>query len=304
MIEAKLHYLEMVDATERQEVRIRQHLLSGGDPLKFPPPVSPADELPPLAWELHEAGFFRAIASTLDCLAAVALGIGAFPRDLFRTDWGRLNDELNKTVSTPPSGKGQVLQAKLAQDILDAVAALPPEGWIPWASETRNMLVHRARLMGLEQGHVPGRGRISLPGAPARWLRIAHHLPRRPDLSLIEGMRDSPQIDDFCFAEDGRETTERLLASCHQLAESVGALVLSFWQERKSDPSLITQPVAKQWPPRRQTALTFGGFAPGTLPFDVDTMMLDPALGQRLVAGGVSDRDRRAVWGTRSGRGG
>jgi hypothetical protein len=71
LVEAKLHYLEWLDARERMNNFIADSIKidSSGDPYqKLPPVNAPIDELPNALEAMHICGFFRAIGSSLDCL--------------------------------------------------------------------------------------------------------------------------------------------------------------------------------------------------------------------------------------------
>jgi len=79
MIEASLHWLEYLDARDRDNARIAHAVkLTPTGPVFDPPrPRNAFDQLCPDFIRIHQAGMIRSLASALDCLAGVIIGVAA-----------------------------------------------------------------------------------------------------------------------------------------------------------------------------------------------------------------------------------
>jgi len=96
LAEAGLHLLDLQEAEEQMEKKLA-HCTEGG---KFAPPRpdSAASLLPEAYSVLHVAGFFRAIGSVFDCMAATIVGAAAVLdgtriKGLLLGAWHRRGDE-------------------------------------------------------------------------------------------------------------------------------------------------------------------------------------------------------------------
>jgi hypothetical protein len=78
MTEAALHWLEFLDAAERDSARFADavQIENGRPTISAPRPRSPLDQLAPELVRVHYAGIVRALASALDCLAGVVIRCG------------------------------------------------------------------------------------------------------------------------------------------------------------------------------------------------------------------------------------
>lgn len=288
LVEARVHELELREAADAISGRMRAHLSLGGAAGGhfYPAPRSAADELPGVLDDLHVVGFFRALASALDALAVLVVGVVGLPLDVYRIQWRQLDEHLASLASKGGAeSAGAELQQQFGRWWAGAVAAAGPAGWLPWTIEMRNMLVHRPRLLGWSQGRVPGGGRLILPGGPGRHIDVVRHLPRWPGLSTAEGIHRAKGIQEFSLEERGHETMAGVAASTLTLVEDVSAALRLLWLHRRAEPGAIVQPAAKQWKWREVPA--FAGYAPGSLPFSVDLMNLHPGVAARLEAAGV-----------------
>ncbi len=91
LIEAKLHIFEWLDAREKENKRIENAVSVNSDgavQVKLPPAKSPLDDLPSKMDAMHICGFFRAIGSSLDCLAAIIIAVLALPISLRKASIG------------------------------------------------------------------------------------------------------------------------------------------------------------------------------------------------------------------------
>lgn len=144
LVEAKVHLLELASALEEED-RFVERAIDYDDEgmahIAMPPRLAAIDDLPRILRGMHIAGFFRAIGSAVDCLAAAAVGVLAIPERIQFIDLGQVRKALDKG----PGADSAV--ADLWQPVKDAVAsaASSQPGWLDWTLDYRNTLVHRAR---------------------------------------------------------------------------------------------------------------------------------------------------------------
>ena len=286
LVEGRLHHVELVSAWAEQERRWARHVASGGDPRKFPPPVDPKDELPFEVEDMYLTDLFRAIAQILDCLAVAVIAIGDLPVPLYRAAWPATLNLLTDIKATTP----------FADDVIRVVQKSGPFGWLEWVLAMRNMLVHRPRLVGIGSVRVIGTD-IVAPSVPMHdRLRIVHHLPRRPERSVVESWLLGGGPHHAYLDEDGGVTTERMLVATRELAEGLAELCQVRWTARRGNGNSQRHFTA-QWPDRKtKSNLTFEGFSPGSDQFQGDTIMLHGTLGRRLRAAALLDDARTSVW--------
>lgn len=84
-------------------------------------------------------GFFRAMGSTLDCLAASTIGILRLPYSIRRAAFSQLLNLPNEVADEHP----------VWRELADLIYrnANEPTGWLHWALQMRHALMHRPRLM-------------------------------------------------------------------------------------------------------------------------------------------------------------
>lgn len=290
LVEAKLHYLEWLDAREKQNARIADVIKrdqSGELYVKMPSAVEPIDDLPNKLEGMHVCGFFRAIGSSLDCLGAVIIGVLGLPTSLRRSDIGTANRALAKVAASGTLG------AQVQTDFRDfferVKKAAGPEDWLEWADQYRNMFVHRGRRFTYNQ-IIPRD--TPLYDAGGRWIPRATstmHLAKHPDKSDAEAFIKK----DIILNEDADVTFSGIFKSCRELEETICGRLVSIWQERRSNPSLIEQP-ATQWDARIRPC-KFDGYKPDAEPIGGDVMVGHPVLRHRMVAASVDDA-HRSLW--------
>src|SRR6266851_4576567 len=88
-----------------------------------------------------QAGIIRALASALDCLAGVIIGVAALPLNILRADFDKARAKLAKINGAANAGAS--MQAQLAKQLEDAISAAGPQGWLGWTIDFRNMLAYR-----------------------------------------------------------------------------------------------------------------------------------------------------------------
>jgi hypothetical protein len=286
--DAALHYLEYLGACQRED-QLVERMLGADGTLRYPKPSSPADLLPARLMDLHRAGFFRALGSTLDCLSAVAVGVLAIPMTIVTADFSKLRDWLRGTRDK--TALRHRLQTDFGSKLESFISAGGPAGWVEWVDSYRNMLVHRARRLTLAlmetEAHV-----LDPRGRPIPRVVPVTVLPNDPSKSDIQAMVDSPVP---VLKEDGRRTMWGAFESIRFVAEHCAKELCSIWANRRTSPSLIHQP-REQWTdlqPRRQSA--FNGYEDRKLEISVKALMTDPTAPRRLEAAALTS-DKRPLW--------
>jgi hypothetical protein len=296
MTEAALHWLEYLDASERDSARFADAVkMQRGGPTLSPPRVrSPYDQLSPDFMRVHQAGIIRALASTLDCLAGVLIGVVAVPQSILRADFAGARRALGKINDS--GAIGLAAQAQFAARLETAIAAAGPPGWLDWTLDFRNMLVHRGRRIELGQ-YLPVEPVLHGPdGHPVIRSRRVSHLPRDPARSDIEVFLDMPC--NLVLHEEAQRTLQGLISSTSNLLETAATDLLEFWRWRRAHPVDLPQPAA-QWPHGPSTlSAGFSGYAPGSLSLNSETaMLLHPITARRFHAAALDDRTRQ-LWTT------
>ncbi len=166
--------------------------LLGANGRTMPGPMTSIDDRVALAqMESASTEAFRALGSAFDCLAALVVLIVGVPAPVQRAE----GSWLIQRPTGSPIAPAQDVAWTAVHDAVAASAADPP-GWLAWALETRNAVVHRGKLLRTWMMR-PGRR----PGTPQLWIRtetpthylirVEEHLRRRPWLpdmhALIEG---------------------------------------------------------------------------------------------------------------------
>lgn len=292
LAEAKLHYLEWINARDEQNSQIADGIqFDQNGEAYFKPPRSnaPVDDLPNKLEGLHLCGFFRAIGSSLDCLGAVIIGVLGLDTSLRRSSINIAEKVLTNVKST--SDPGIQLQLDFRTFFEGIKKSSGPEDWLEWADQYRNMFVHRGRR--LTSNHVHPR-EPRLYDAAGQWIPRATstlHLAKYPDKSDAEAFIRL----DMVLEEDAEKTLNGVFQSCRELEEHVCNRLLSIWEERRKDPSLIEQPTT-QWADNKLRNCKFNGYAPVAASSISDSMTGNPVLFRRMLAAAADDAHRSKVW--------
>ncbi|HET7786371.1 MAG TPA: hypothetical protein VFL36_10390 [Myxococcales bacterium] len=288
IVEARLHLLELRDARTRWNQEFARRVQDSPSGLTMLAASNVRDELPRALASLHLGGLLRAVGSTLDCLAAVVIGVGALPLNILKADFSKMITYL--TAPTRRAGLPRLHQ-ELAETLERAVRTAGPEGWLEWATGYRNMLVHRGRQMNLSK-IVPELSRIVRPdGREVVRFQLVSVLPADPGRSEVEVWRDGDRSP-FLLSEDASLTVEGIYASTTRLVEDVSASMKDVWLRRRTEPSMIAQP-RKQWELLEATRPSgFRGYAPGSLDISIREMHATQEFGLRLLSASLSDPQR------------
>jgi hypothetical protein len=291
LVEAKLHYMEWIDARETINERIIDgiKLSPHGAPFfKHPPSLAPIDDLPNKLDELHRAGFFRAIGSSLDCLGAVVIGVLGLQTSLRHSSIDSARRTLSK-IEDLGTAKTK-LQIEFGNFLEQSIKSSGPEDWLEWADQYRNMFVHRGRRLTYNQVF-PTVPPFYSAGAWRTKASSNVHLAKYPDKSDAEAFIKV----DMVLNEPADSSLRGVFDSTRRLEHSICSRLLSIWRERRNDPSLIEQPET-QWTNKRLRACTFQGYDTNVEPLNVSEMSSSGAPLRRLVAAAADDGNRDRVW--------
>jgi hypothetical protein len=106
MTEAALHWLEYLGASDRDDARLADAVkMTPSGPMIVPPRARHAlDQLCPEFIQIHQAGIIRALASALDCLAGVVIGVAALPMSILKADFDKARAKLAKINGAAHAG--------------------------------------------------------------------------------------------------------------------------------------------------------------------------------------------------------
>lgn len=295
MTEAALHWLEYLGASDRDNARLADAVkMTPTGPVISPPRARHAlDQLCPELIHIHQAGIIRALASALDCLAGVLIGVAALPMSILRADFDKARAKLAKINGAANAGAN--MQAQLAAQLEAAISSAGPQGWLEWTLDFRNMLVHRGRRLELGQFLRIEPILFGPDGQPAPRARHVSHLPRDPGRSDVEVFLGMPW--NTVLHEGGQRTLQGLMNSSVQLLETMATHLLDLWRWRRDHPADLRQP-AEQWKDGPSTQSTgFNGYASGSLVLEPGLGMMHPITARRFHAAALDDAARRQ-WAT------
>lgn len=236
----------------------------------------------------HLAGFFRALGSTADCLAAAAIGVLLAPRDIRRAshlDLLALDDP--RADATPDQrGAWQEIQTSVNEH-----RSRDPTGWLDWAIEARNAIVHRARQLSMllpgqatddrAPIHVVADNPYDVATAISRGVP---HLRRRPWLGDLSDLGASARIEDIWLLEPAIVTLMGMREHLNDLVEDIAGKLLAHWQEISAGGLRLLSGPARS---RRSEDLPeslrarFSGFAP-PIPLKITFGAFHPHVATRI----------------------
>lgn len=302
----------VLSAVEGIQVNLRELAMSASDVERYSGPNGTTLPGPTTTLEeyldhkrLHRAvtESVRAFGSTLDCLAAVTIGLLGLPSSLQAASGAAL-----LTFPQLPDGapKNQQALRRRAQMSFERMAEAPP-GWLAWALELRNAVVHRGHLTqvmlqrpsdALTRLHV----RTNVP--PQYLVRVEPHLrgrPWQPDMLTLSGPGSAadaliwlPEPAAVTVSEIQARAVTLVRVMCEELGdalsdEHVGLLVPEKQWRLERDPAK----------PKAQTerAARFTGFDPSYPMPPLGQMRVHPKSVPRLQ---LAERLRTSLWGQRS----
>lgn len=272
----------------------QKSLRHGVRPPVIAPPSKSRDESL-CARDCHVAGFFRAVGSVFDNTAVAVAVLAALPVDIVeRFTWGSLRSAFDRArKSSNPSWDQEAIDLWIQA----AKRGAGPIGWLEWAVSMRNMLVHRPRRVWTARV-VP-----DPPNGFPRRLRTSFLLPREPELTTVEVMRDAVGLNDSLLREDAFVTMSGILESTKKFTEAVCAYLFSLAEKRRQTPGLLAQP-PEQWRDKSVLPRIPKDYFEGYMPMSVeslaqgDSLNTSGSLTRRMAAAAIMDgrRDRWPEW--------
>lgn len=288
--EARLHLMELADVDEREDHFMRDVLDVGADGrlrgMKSPPRTCAEDDLWHELGELHVAGALRGLASTLDCLAAVLVGVLALDVKIKKASFSDPKVLKGLDISANP------VHVKHAHRIRRAIERAGPDGWIDWALAYRHMLLHRARRFVGKKVEPRGAALWRGDGGIVALARVVRHLAVDPESSDIEALVSNANVP--VLGEPANETLEGVFHSTLGACRDIGEVLVDVWKERKANPADLPQP-AKQWPDFGGGKRAFRGYKSNGAPLRIDQINVDPRTVKRLRAAAL-DGSRSDRW--------
>lgn len=299
LLQARCHALELRGALDQKETELVDAVRlteQGKMTVEHPIPKSAADDLPDLERDMHLAGFFRALGSAADCLGAVIVGVAALPVDIKKASFVAALDALEGMCGDSPGATAHIgIKKSIAQHRHSA----GPEGWLRWALQYRNTLVHRARRLGLTTLVVRsvdnhrGQNLVKPSGTPLLITRPVPMPPFDPDRSDVEMWMDDDNLP--ILTEHVITTVDGLAASMFAFVEAVTKDLEALWISRRTTPDLLVQPRV-QWPLRSVPTSRFRGYSPGQVEYKPGSASMNPTTVSRMRAAGLDGDERKERW--------
>ena len=306
MTEAVLHWLEYQDCAERDSERHVDivQIRHGQFEVVLPRPRNALEELSREMVVMHIAGMARALSAALDCLAGVIIGVVAIPLPILTADLGRKLREFFDKLGQGTTD-GEKSQADFYRKFNNVVEDAGPAGWLEWALNFRNMLVHRGRR--IENGEFVRKGTqlFGPQGEQIPRVRRLTYLPRNPSMSDVEVWRETPMttvrdpLEGLFLEEDAAQTLSGLLDSSKLMISETAKLLIDVWKWRRDNPQILTQPKA-QWPKglAASPSVTFQGYSPRARDLSSSAVAsTHTVVGRRFRAASLDDANRQQ-WDT------
>ncbi|MFE3081398.1 hypothetical protein [Nocardia tengchongensis] len=290
LVDAAAHLALYQDAVRREAIFYARQVRAAGGREPDMNHRNDIDELRRITIIAERKGFFRALGSTLDTLAATVIGVGAINLNLVRADWGWLcitgseqdyprtpGQDLSKLrkALVDDTTSGGAIQDTLLQAVRGAVRAAGPAHWDEWLGATRNTQVHRSQwteiLVQVDRRN-PEAG-------------VHRPLPRQPQ--LVEGveLQTTAAMHEMLLTEDASVTMAGLLDSVVAVVQAVTGACEATWNRRRADPRVLPQPFGSTWLPA--VVPQFDGYDPthARKAFDAATAILvSPSHAKRITA--------------------
>jgi hypothetical protein len=294
MVEAALHWLELLDAIDREDAFQADviQMVAGEPRMVARPRTTPLESLGPDIVRLHQVGVARALSGALDCAAGTIIGVMALPMNILKADFQGVIRHFERRAA--PTTEGETRQYDFGQQLTRIVEQTGPAGWLDWLLNFRNMLVHRGRRIEIGQ-FVPRLPFLRDPlGRPIMRANVITQLPQEPDRSDVD-VHLEPNIPPV-LTEDVRQTLAGAMGSVRTLIEALAEQLIAAWDWRKTNPDALHQPRA-QWPRTGEEARAgrqhpFVGYAPGTHRYEPGQLMSHPRTVRKMAAAALFDHQR------------
>jgi len=292
LVEARLHLMEAMDFWERESdfhARTVRLTRDGKMDVELPERKRPIDDVQLAMATLHTVGFVRAIAGAVDCFGAVIVGVTALKVKLLRADLDNARRSLDRIAGATA---GERAQREFSERLEAAIERSGPPGWLRWAIDLRNMLIHRGRRLEMSELRPVPSGIVGLDGKPVIRTDVIRQLPRDPGRSDVEMFLDTSRPP--VLTESAAMTLLGVRESTLRLFGDGATLLRDLWRARRADPALLIQP-REQWPDSSSWATTgFPGYAPDSVPYNPTQLRSDEVLLRRMSAASLGDAERGA----------
>jgi len=290
--EAKLHLLEAEDWFERfaRNSQVEVYSQHGRTIPQLRRLKSAADHLPRELATLQSIGFFRAVASALDCLGTTVIGVLALPAFILKGDLRGARKCLSRVKGDSEGARAQI---DFGARLEDRIGRCGPGGWLDWVLDYRNLFVHRGRHLQPWLVRLVGTAIWVNAQKRKHAAELVLVLSRWPGRGEVDAMRESNL--GHVLTEEAQFTIRGIFESVSGFVDATCTDLLGVWSARKTKPELLIQPV-EQWPNVAvPTSGGFKGYGPGRVPFDAKMMFSAATFIRRLQAAAL-EGDAKARW--------
>ncbi len=266
LVEARLHELDVSGLVGPHGLRMPYENASVNDHLRN-------DRL-----EMNSVGFFRAFGSTLDCLAAVLIGVVRIPMSLRFADMGALARfdpaATGRLVPDDVSGEQRDAWAELV-NLLDDLRRREPAGWYVWGLEVRNAMLHRGRGVRafLPRPRTTRLQVVTDTPLPAL-LRFDYYLRKRPWLPDLVQLARAESAGDVWLHEPVQDTLRGLFERLGDMVAELATWALTQWANQAETPTYSAPTAA--WQLGREPETDFVGFGERRAGAEFDAIMVGP----------------------------
>lgn len=211
------------------------------------------------------AGFFDALGTALDCLAATLIVVIRAPISVQRADFTQLSSfDPAKAYAAAFAQPIPQHQSDLWEQLVAELNVLPgtgPSDWLAWSLEMRNALMHRGRVTNVYLPRkISGRIAVPLTRTPQKLYRYDLHLRSRPWLPAIEGMLAGNGLPASWLDEPAGRTISGLRDELVKYTERLVRWANDRWHDPVQQ-SLV--PPLNRWVLPAPPQLQFDGIRPG-----------------------------------------
>lgn len=173
------------------------------------------------------ADVFRGMGSALDCLAGVSILLVGMPLNAQRAEGSHL---LKRPKGPSTNPHQEQLWAELTQQVSQQ-GSEPVDGWLAWALETRNAVIHRGRLLRMwlnRPGRKPGQPQLLVRTDEdlSSLVRMEEHLRRSPWMPDMHSLSAVRPPEELWLSEPAQITHRHILEGTVRIADSVAGLLL------------------------------------------------------------------------------
>lgn len=207
------------------------------------------------------------------------IGILAIPQPIQRADLGGLRKWFSTQAIAPGSAEQQLWLP--SWEALQVLADKDHPGWMAWALDYRNTLVHRARP--LQVSSLLPSPTLHRPDRPVPFFRTEEVVlgpldPRRSDIEVMQS-GDTPVL-----TEDLKVTMPCVLDRTMDTCNTITGLLVDAWTARRARPVLLAQP-RSQWPKVPSAPPSpFDGCRPGSKSYQPAMFTSGPDVIQGMIA--------------------